>query len=81
MSTETDASSPNFLHKRKQNAQVLASQYTTTKRAGEILSVILYTIFVVLTVRNVYSQLTMDNAWIVLTATVVRYSVTMLIIG
>jgi len=53
------------LIKRKENAAVLAAQYTTTKRAVEIVFVSLFVIFSALTLRNIWHQMQLDNFWVV----------------
>jgi len=50
---------------RKQNAQMLASQYTTSKRAGEILSVIGYLVFLLLSMKSILEHLTLSSLWVV----------------
>jgi len=54
--------------KRKQNAVILAENYTKTKRFGEILSVTLFVLFLSLTVYNLYGHLQWKNLWIIATA-------------
>jgi len=50
---------------RKQNAQMLASQYTTSKRVGEILSVIGYLVFLLLSMKSILEHLTLSSLWVV----------------
>jgi len=49
---------------RKQNAAILASQYTTTKRTGEILSVIAFTVLLFLSGLNLLQHRSLDHFWI-----------------
>jgi len=50
---------------RKQNAQMLASQYTTSKRAGEILSVVGFVVFLSLSIKNIAEHLSLSTLWII----------------
>jgi ubiquitin-conjugating enzyme E2 variant len=54
--------------KRKENAAVLASQYTSAKRVGEIISVSSFGIFFCLSVINLISSVTLSNLWVVVVA-------------
>jgi len=51
---------------RKQNAAVLASQYTKAKRFQEIISIIAFLVFLSLSLRNLAAYLTLSNAWVLL---------------
>lgn len=53
---------------RKHNASLLASQYTKTKRAGEIISIALFVIFLGLTLTNVVEHIQITNVWVLLGA-------------
>jgi len=55
---------------RKQNAQMLASQYTTSKQIGEIVSVAAYVVFLCLTCLNIIQHLSFSSVWIVIVACV-----------
>jgi ubiquitin-conjugating enzyme E2 variant len=54
--------------KRKENAAVLASQYTKTKRFGEILSVGSFILFFSLSILNLLPHLRRENMWIITAA-------------
>lgn len=49
--------------KRKQNAAVLAAQYTPAKRAGEYISVLAFFFFLALTGINLYGHLATQYFW------------------
>jgi len=53
---------------RKQNAALLASQYTTTKRIGEYVSVALFVMFISLSFYNIIQILHLNNVWILFTS-------------
>jgi len=55
---------------RKQNAQMLASQYTTSKRIGEIFSVTAYVIFFCLNAYNIQQRLELSSVWVLIVACV-----------
>jgi len=52
-----------ILSQRKQKAAILASHYTTTKRSFEIFFVVLWAIFLSLTLVNLWTNLSFDNIW------------------
>jgi len=54
--------------KRKQNASLLASQYTKEKRAMEIVSITLFCVFLGLTLKNVWEIVTWNKSWVVLSS-------------
>eukprot|EP01117_Protostelium_nocturnum_P004704 TRINITY_DN1704_c0_g1_i1.p1 TRINITY_DN1704_c0_g1~~TRINITY_DN1704_c0_g1_i1.p1 ORF type:complete len:295 (+),score=74.49 TRINITY_DN1704_c0_g1_i1:102-887(+) len=56
------------LHMRKQNAAHLASQYTATKRGGEYVSVILFVLFISITLKNILMATPLSSYWILLVA-------------
>jgi len=56
------------LVKRKENAAILASQYTSAKRYGEMLSVASFIIFFSLSMFNLLTHLRGDNLWVFLVA-------------
>ncbi len=49
---------------------MLASQYTTSKRIGEIVSVAAYVVFLCLTCYNIIQHLSFSSVWIVIVACV-----------
>jgi len=51
---------------RKQNAAILASQYTFGKRVGEIISVTFYIIFLIITTYNVFQHVSLQYFWLIL---------------
>jgi ubiquitin-conjugating enzyme E2 variant len=57
--TSADSLSATYAQ-RKQNAALLASQYTTSKRAGEIISVIAFVVLLFLSAFNLYQHRSLD---------------------
>jgi len=64
----------NVLSKRKENAVLLASQYTKTKRGMEIVSVSLFTLFWTLTIVNVWGHMELKDFWVVASACLLSMS-------
>jgi ubiquitin-conjugating enzyme E2 variant len=62
--TANKGSSMGAYETRKRNAAILAGQYTATKRAMEVVSIITATVFLVLTAYNIYGHVTHENAWV-----------------
>jgi len=56
------------LQQRKQNAKILASHYTKSKRAQEIICMTLFGVFGGLAIKNVTEHLTIENTWMVIGA-------------
>jgi hypothetical protein len=50
---------------RKQNAAMLASQYTSTKRFGEYSSVSLFVLLITITTFNVLQHVHLGNSWLI----------------
>jgi len=68
--TTTTQATPDSLSatyaQRKQNAALLASQYTTSKRAGEIISVVAFTVLLCLSGVNLLQHRSVDHFWLLL---------------
>jgi len=54
--------------KRKENAAILASQYTSSKRYGEIISVTSFIVFFSISICKLILHLSFDNGWIIIAA-------------
>ena len=57
--------------KRKENAAILASQYTSTKRFGEMVSIVVFFILFFLVCLNVWPHLSLQNLWLVVSAALI----------
>jgi len=56
----------NSYAQRKQNAAILASQYTTGKRLGEIVSISAYLLFFAITTVNIFQHTSLHYFWLIL---------------
>jgi len=61
--------------KKKRKTELLASRYTKTKRAGEIICVFAYTVFFCVSIFRVLNIYFMRNIWVFLCASVLSMSV------
>jgi len=66
-STQNGSTSAAF-SQRKQNAALLASQYTTSKRAGEYVSVISYFVFLGIVTFNLFGFISVPYFWLIILA-------------
>jgi len=76
-----NADATDAFSQRKANAQLLASQYTTSKRAMEIASISLFTIFLILTLKNMWPHVSVQNSGILLISCVIAMGVADLFSG
>jgi ubiquitin-conjugating enzyme E2 variant len=67
--------------KRKENAVILAQSYTSSKRAGEFVSVGLFLLFLGITVYNLLPHLIWRNLWIIVVACVLAMAMADLFSG
>jgi len=74
-SQKETSTSKDAYQQRKANATYFAAHYTKTKRAGEALCISLFLVFLVLTLRNVWNELSTSNVWIILSASVLSMMV------
>mmetsp|Transcript_28272 Transcript_28272/g.39924 ORF Transcript_28272/g.39924 Transcript_28272/m.39924 type:complete len:271 (+) Transcript_28272:111-923(+) len=66
---------------RKANAQILASQYTASKRAMEIATISLFCLFLILTLKNLYAHFTLNTIPVLLISCVLAMAVADLFSG
>jgi len=78
----TSAGSQGVIYQqRKQNASVLASQYTAGKRIGEIVSIIAFCILFGITLSNIWEHIRLQNSWILFTSCALSMTVADLVSG